>query len=418
MDQSVVVLDYGSNTFKAGYANSFPTDEEPRVVTPNLVQVGSADEASNAGSQQPSISVANSGRNAAVSQGHIQDIDQFEAILHHILYQDLAWQQGSEGSMVVAEPLFTSRPDRELIAQLLFETFNVRGMYTQDQAVLSLFTLGRTSGTVVDIGHDKCDIGTVTDGLLNSSSTRRLPTAGAALTSLLQQQLSSSHQLSLAAAQSLKEQCSFAYDTPEEFDADAATFPSSSQALPNQSTTSAPHTHSRPSGSDSHHPSLSHPSNTSAPSQSYALPDGQTINIPLSIAATLGESLFRPSLTQHPTSHSGAGIGLAYSACDAISSIGDFASRRACYDSIVLCGGSSLVKGVAQRFLKELRALAPPSTSPSYIAIPDYLQAEHTARYAPWIGGSVLAKVLGQQNGYVTKLDYEEMGPLAIRRCT
>lgn len=418
MDQSVVVLDYGSHTFKAGYAHSFPTDEEPRVVTPNLVEVASASEVPGAEFPHPFRSSL-PGKNAAVRQGQIQNHDQFEAILHHILYHDLAWQQGSEGSIVVAEPLFTSRPDRELLAQLLFEVFNVSGMYVQDQAVLSLFTLGRTSGTVVDIGHDKCDIGTVTEGLLNSSSARRLPTAGSALTSLLQQQLSSSHQLSPAAALSLKEQCASACETPEDFDFTTEAS-SSSHTHTNHSNSSAPHSNGLSSGTGTHDPSSSHPSSSKhIIPQTYTLPDGQAINIPFSIAASLGEALFRPSLAmQHTPNNSSLGIGIVFAASDAISSIGDFASRRACYDSIVLCGGTSLVRGVSARFLRELRALAPPSTSPSYIAVPDYLQAEHTARYASWIGGSVLAKVLAQQNQYVTKADYEEMGPMAVRRCS
>lgn len=417
MDQSVVVLDYGSHTFKAGYAHSFPTDEEPRVVTPNLVEVGSSGELPGAGFQHHSRSSL-PGQNAAVRQGQIQNHDQFEAILHHILYQDLAWQQGSEGSIVVAEPLFTSRPDRELLAQLLFEVFNVSGMYVQDQAVLSLFTLGRTSGTVVDIGHDKCDIGTVTEGLLNASSARRLPTAGSALTSLLQQQLSSSHQLSPVAAQSLKEQCASACETSEDFE--SCTASSFLHTHTHSSSLSAPHSTGLSSGPGSHDPSSSHPSSsTNITAQTYTLPDGQAINIQHSIAASLGEALFRPSLAmQHTPNNSSLGIGVVFAASDAISSIGDFASRRACYDSIVLCGGTSLVRGVSARLLRELRALAPPSTSPSYIAVPDYLQAEHTARYASWIGGSVLAKVLAQQNQYVTKADYEEMGPMAVRRCS
>ena len=57
--------------------------------------------------------------------------------------------------MLVAEPNFLSRDERERLCQLMFEVFNVGGYYGQDQAVLSLFALGRLSGTVVDIGYGK-----------------------------------------------------------------------------------------------------------------------------------------------------------------------------------------------------------------------------------------------------------------------
>lgn len=39
--------------------------------------------------------------------------------------------------------------------QLMFETFNVSGFYASEQAVLSLYAVGRISGCTVDIGHGK-----------------------------------------------------------------------------------------------------------------------------------------------------------------------------------------------------------------------------------------------------------------------
>ncbi len=35
---TIVVLDVGAHTFRAGYAHSFPTDEEPRLQRPSIVQ--------------------------------------------------------------------------------------------------------------------------------------------------------------------------------------------------------------------------------------------------------------------------------------------------------------------------------------------------------------------------------------------
>ena len=49
---------------------------------------------------------------------------------------------------------------REQLVQLMFETFNISGFYASEQAVLSLYAVGRISGCTVDIGHGK--IGTET----------------------------------------------------------------------------------------------------------------------------------------------------------------------------------------------------------------------------------------------------------------
>jgi len=40
----------------------------------------------------------------------------------------------------------------------MFETFNISGFYASEQAVLSLYSVGRISGCTVDIGHGKIGI--------------------------------------------------------------------------------------------------------------------------------------------------------------------------------------------------------------------------------------------------------------------
>ena len=45
--------------------------------------------------------------------------------------------------------------DREQLAQLAFEVFNVGGLFFADQALLSLYSVGKSTGVVVDFGHTK-----------------------------------------------------------------------------------------------------------------------------------------------------------------------------------------------------------------------------------------------------------------------
>lgn len=51
--------------------------------------------------------------------------------------------------------LFFFQAVREQLVQLMFETFNISGFYSSEQAVLSLYAVGRISGCTVDIGHGK-----------------------------------------------------------------------------------------------------------------------------------------------------------------------------------------------------------------------------------------------------------------------
>ena len=45
--------------------------------------------------------------------------------------------------------------DQERLAQLMFEEFNVAGLFMCTQPVLSAFALGKLTCLVTDVGHDK-----------------------------------------------------------------------------------------------------------------------------------------------------------------------------------------------------------------------------------------------------------------------
>ena len=52
-------------------------------------------------------------------------------------------------------PPLAPQADQERLTQLFFEQFNVNSLFLCDQAVLALYALGKTSGTVIDLGHGK-----------------------------------------------------------------------------------------------------------------------------------------------------------------------------------------------------------------------------------------------------------------------
>ena len=49
----------------------------------------------------------------------------------------------------------STQADRERFTQLLFEQFNIAGLYLGEQGVLSLYSAGKITGTVIDLGHGK-----------------------------------------------------------------------------------------------------------------------------------------------------------------------------------------------------------------------------------------------------------------------
>ncbi|KAF6167138.1 hypothetical protein GIB67_029776 [Kingdonia uniflora] len=136
-----VVIDAGSKLLKAGPA---VPDQEPAMVIPSQMKRTLED-----GLVAEEIIVD------PVVRGYITDWDAMEDMLRHVLYNGLGWEIGQEGQILFTDPLSTPKAVREHLVQMMFETFNVSGFYASEQAVLSLYAVGRISGCTVDIGHGK-----------------------------------------------------------------------------------------------------------------------------------------------------------------------------------------------------------------------------------------------------------------------
>lgn len=61
------------------------------------------------------------------------------------------WQHMHRVSSIV----LVGQADRERLTQLLFEDFNIDGLFLCDAPVLALYSVGKVTGCVVDIGHEK-----------------------------------------------------------------------------------------------------------------------------------------------------------------------------------------------------------------------------------------------------------------------
>ena len=87
----------------------------------------------------------------------------------------------------------------------------------------------------------------------------------------------------------------------------------------------------------------------------------------------------------------------------------DFHRLRGLYANVVLSGGTTMFQGIAERMKKEITALAPSTATINVIA-----PAERN--YSAWIGGAILASLQTFQPMWVTKRDYDEVGPSIVHR--
>jgi len=254
----------------------------------------------------------------------------------------------------------------------MFETFQVQGLYVSIQAVLSLYSNGRTTGCVVDSGDGVTHTVPVFEGYSIPHAVKKNFIAGRAITNHMVNLL----QLDDIAEQggksawnqivrTIKEKTCFVSLDPA---GDAAKAKSSNELV-----------------------------------TTYELPDGSTVNI--NTPRFMGpEALFDPGLIKEGDETSGIHKMAFESIADC-----DLDIRKDLYENLILSGGSTLYEGLPDRLEKELDSLCPQSGMVKVIATKDRY-------YSVWTGGSTLSSLSTFESQWITKEEYEENGAEIIHR--
>lgn len=97
-----------------------------------------------------------------VECGQITNYDDIERI-YHKLYEKLGIAPEEHGAFVV-DATFVPFSTRERQMQVFFETFNARSYYAESAPVLSLHSIGKKDGMVVELGDGRTQLCAVLDG--------------------------------------------------------------------------------------------------------------------------------------------------------------------------------------------------------------------------------------------------------------
>uniref|UniRef100_T1IN37 Actin-like protein 3 n=1 Tax=Strigamia maritima TaxID=126957 RepID=T1IN37_STRMM len=317
--------------------------------------------------------------------------------------EDLDFYIGDEaldatGYAVKTEPPLNTPENREYTAEIMFESFNVPGLYIAVQAVLAL-TASWTSrklneptltGTVIDSGDGVTHVIPVAEGYVIGSCIKHIPVAGRNITYFIQSLLREREvgippEQSLETAKAIKERyCYICPDIAKEFakyDQDSSKWIKKYDSI--NAITKQPFSvdvgYERFLGPEIFfHPEFANPDFTTPISD---IVDDVIQNCPIDV-------------------------------------------RRPLYKNIVLSGGSTMFRDFGRKLQRDIKRsvdarlkvseqLSGGRLTPKPIDV--NVVTHHMQRYAVWFGGSMLATLPQFYKACHTKAMYEEYGPSICR---
>jgi centractin len=354
-----VVIDNGSGVIKAGFAG----DDSPKCFFPSYVGRPKHVRIM-AGAVEGDVFIGRKAQELRgllkikypIEHGIVSDWDDMERIWKYIYEEELK-TASEEHPVLLTEAPLNPRNNREAAAQMFFETFNVPALFASIQAVLSLYSSGRTTGIVLDSGDGVTHAVPVYEGFALPNAIRRVDIAGRDVTEYLQLLLRKSGYKFTTTAEKevvriIKEKTCYVATNPAKEEKDM-----------------------------------------NGKFEDFTLPDGNVVKLGTE-RFKAPEILFNPEL-----------IGLEYAGIhqvvvDSINRV-DLDLRKSLYANVVLSGGSTLYKEFGTRLLNEVRKLAVKDIKIKIYAPPE-------RKYSTWIGGSILAGLSSFKKMWVSAEDFQE----------
>ncbi|KAI0676897.1 actin-like protein Arp4p [Trametes maxima] len=184
---SALVIDPGTSSLRAGYAG----DDAPKAIVPSAfgyveepaasngdVTMGEAGASEGEQPQAPKPKVKlHIGQNGPslwrsgmqvgnpMHDGLVQNFDSIPPLINHALTEVMRCN-ASEHPVLVTEAPWNTPANRERMAEIMFEEFQVPAFYIANTGVLNAFAAGKGSALVIDIGQSTASVTPVVDGFV------------------------------------------------------------------------------------------------------------------------------------------------------------------------------------------------------------------------------------------------------------
>ncbi len=113
-----------------------------------------------------------------IQRGVIMDWNEYYEILNHIFYTLLRIENLSIYPVIYVEHPFVPRETKEYIARVLFETHGVRSLLMMESPILSSFSVGLTTGLVIESGDGITWIVPIINGQIQHQAVQKLSLGG------------------------------------------------------------------------------------------------------------------------------------------------------------------------------------------------------------------------------------------------
>merc|ERR1712142_576664 len=187
-DVSALVFDIGSHTCRVGYGGDF----EPKLIYPSVVGLyykqtnDPAQQNTMQETDQPTYLVGKAQLTLPLENVEIhRPIDKDGIIKNFTIVEHLikfAYKQlhlkSSEHPVILSEPAWNDSESRQKLANLFFKKFNVPALQIIKSPILALFSQGKATGMVVDIGHKTVSTTPVVNGIVLKQGVLRNLFAG------------------------------------------------------------------------------------------------------------------------------------------------------------------------------------------------------------------------------------------------
>lgn len=307
--------------------------------------------------------------------------------------------------LMICEPSFNTNEQRQRIAELAFEKFNVPAFYLAKQAVLSAFSAGRSSGMVIDLGAETTTVTPVYEGYALKRGVINQKLAGNAITAELTQLLEEQSPAALVPQFKIAKRKAVDIGKPPE---------ALQRKLSN--VTESFNKYALDGLVDNLKECVCSVSESRYNEEVLAMRPQKTFEFPNGYNNYYAADRFRiPEILFDPQQYMKSNndfISVQNMVQNSLENV-EQDSRAQLLNNIVVVGGTSLIPNLVERLNNEIYTLMPG------LRIKMYASGNSVERkFSSWIGGSILSSLGSFHQLWVSKQEYEEHGPAILeKRC-